>query len=73
MNLLCKWFGHKISGDKYADSPFYTRYLRANGYVKDALNVRHYHIYAHCDRCDELFKIGNIHASDEGMLYDNSK
>ena len=67
MNILCKIFGHKIKGHTYSDSS-YTRYLIAESGAVDNINRHHIRIKAECDRCGDIYCIGNIHGTIDGNI-----
>lgn len=67
MNILCKLFGHTISGTYYKPSG-YTRCVRATGGAIDNIHRHHIELYAECDRCGEQFHVANVHGTPLGNV-----
>lgn len=65
--ILCRLFGHYISGTYYPLSG-YTRYFQANAGAVDGIRRHHIQLYTECDRCGEKFHVGNIHGTEEGKI-----
>lgn len=58
MNLICKIFGHRAEGYGKWKNEQYLEVMRG---AVDGIGRHHASVHAQCDRCNEHYKVGNIH------------
>jgi hypothetical protein len=68
MNLICKWFGHKLPYRNRTGwfSPG-EQYVRMKGGYTDGIQRIHVDLYAECERCGDKYLLCRSHVNDESM------